>query len=218
METYLNIPLLLAGAIAGFAVGLTGVGGGALMTPILIMLFGIAPVNAIGTDLWFAALTKIFTGKIHQGHNSVDWQILKRLWLGSLPAAVVTIGFMKLDLLDFNTQALKKSVAIVLLITVLSLLFQGRLKKLGIKLRIQNEHQFKKFQAPITIFCGGVLGFLVTLTSIGAGALGAVMLTYLYPFRLSPAKLIATDIIHAIPLAIFAGIGHLEVTPKKRTP
>ncbi|MFC4621196.1 sulfite exporter TauE/SafE family protein [Comamonas nitrativorans] len=204
--------LWVAGALTGFLVGLVGVGGGALMTPLLLLLFGVAPLTAVGTDLWFAALTKLFASRIHQGHNLIDWPVVKHLWLGSLTASALTLIWMSLHPVDESAVVLlKTSIAIAVLITAVGLLFKRPLQALGRMLRTSSSSRFKAAQIPLTVMAGSVLGVLVTLTSVGAGALGAVFLAYLYPFRLTPPRLIATDIVHAIPLAIFAGVGHLVI-------
>ena len=203
--------LILAGFVVGVLVGLTGVGGGALMTPLLLLIFGVAPVTAIGTDLWFAAITKMAAGKIHHTKGLIDWQVLRYLWSGSLPAAIIMILLMSNGFVALDVRFLKTAVAIAVLITALSMLFQKQLHGIGKHLRISDAQHFKKWQPTLTVIAGCVLGALVTLTSIGAGAVGVVMLTYLYPLRLTPARLVATDIVHAIPLAMFAGLGHLFI-------
>ena len=192
-------------------VGLTGVGGGALMTPLLLLFFGVPPVTAIGTDLWFAAITKVLAGGVHHAKGLIDWQVLRRMWAGSLPASAITIILMKIGWISLDADFLKKVIAYLVLITVFGLIFQKRLHGLGKHFRITHEGVFKEIQVPLTVFSGAILGILVTLTSIGAGALGAVLLLYLYPLRLTPAKLVATDIAHAVPLAVFAGLGHLII-------
>ena len=202
---------VFAGFMVGMIVGLTGVGGGALMTPLLILLFGVAPVSAVGTDLWFAAITKIVAGGVHHQKNLIDWEILKRLWLGSLPASALMIYLMHSKLVSIDAKFLSQWVAYLVILTAIGILFQSRLKNIGKHFRISNELAFKAWQPILTILAGAILGVLVTLTSIGAGALGVVLLTYLYPLRLTPARLVATDIVHAIPLAMFAGFGHLIV-------
>jgi uncharacterized membrane protein YfcA len=201
--------LIVAGFLVGVLVGLTGVGGGALMTPLLLLIFGVAPVTAIGTDLWFAAITKMAAGKMHHNKGLIDWQVLRYLWAGSLPASIIMILLMRNGFVALDVSFLKTAVAIAILITALSMFFQKQLHGLGKHLRLSDVQHFKKWQPFLTGVAGAILGGLVTLTSIGAGAVGVVMLTYLYPLRLTPARLVATDIVHAIPLAIFAGIGHL---------
>lgn len=202
--------LVVAGAITGFVVGLTGVGGGALMTPLLLLLFGVAPLTAVGTDLWFAAITKMFATRVHHSHGLIDWQVVRRLWLGSLSASVLTLVWMRLNPVDENAVSiLKTAIAAAVLLTAVGIVFQKPLQALGRKLRTTDAEHFKAWQPGLTVVAGAVLGVLVTLTSVGAGALGAVFLAYLYPLRLTPPRLIATDIVHAIPLALFAGTGHL---------
>ena len=202
---------IAAGFLVGLIVGLTGVGGGALMTPLLLLVFGVAPVTAIGTDLWFAAITKLAASKVHHSKGLIDWGVLKRLWLGSLPASIITIFLMKMGWLSVSTGFLKSAVAVAILITAVSMLFQKNLHGLGKHFRLNDSEHFKHYQPALTVAAGALLGFLVTLTSIGAGAVGVVLLTYLYPLRLTPARLVATDIVHAIPLAVVAGMGHLFI-------
>jgi uncharacterized protein len=202
--------LVVAGAGTGLLVGLTGVGGGSVMTPLLLLVFGVVPLSAIGTDLWFAVTTKLVATRVHYGHGLIDWQVVRRLWWGSLPASALTLvwtAWMPTGAL--TAEVLKILVACAVVITALVMLFQRWLHELGRKFRIESTQRFKSMQPVLTIAAGAALGILVTLTSIGAGALGVVFLAYLYPLRLTAARLIATDIVHAIPLAMFAGAGHL---------
>lgn len=204
--------LIAAGALTGLLVGLTGVGGGALMTPLLLLFFGVAPLSAVGTDLWFAAITKLFATRVHHGHGLIDWQVVKSLWAGSLSASAITLVWMRWHPVDSSAITLLKSaIAVAVILTALGMLFQKPLHALGRRLRTTDGEHFKAVQAPLTLLAGALLGVLVTLTSVGAGALGAVFLAYLYPLRLTPPRLIATDIVHAIPLAMFAGLGHLLI-------
>jgi uncharacterized protein len=202
--------LMAAGAATGMLVGLTGVGGGAVMTPLLLLVFGVAPTAAIGTDLWFAAITKTAATRVHHGRGLIDWLVVKRLWLGSLPASALALAWITLMPIGAGTAMfLKTMVAIAVVLTAVAMLFHKQLHALGRKARLGSVEKFKSVQAPLTIAAGAALGLLVTLTSVGAGALGVVFLAYLYPLRLTPSRLIATDIAHAIPLAVFAGTGHL---------
>jgi uncharacterized protein len=203
--------LAIAGFLTGFLVGTTGVGGGALLTPLLLLIFGVAPTTAVGTDLWFAAITKLAATRVHHSARLIDWQVVRRMWLGSLPASALTSILMKAGLFSLQVDFLKSAIAAAVLLTALSMLFQKRLHRLGERFRLTDARRFKAIQPPVTIVAGAFLGFTVTLTSIGAGALGVVILTYLYPLRLTPSRLIATDIAHSIPLAIFAGLGHLLI-------
>ena len=180
------------------------------MTPLLLLLFGVAPMAAVGTDLWFAALTKAFAAPVHHRHRLIDWPVVKRLWAGSLPASTLTLYWLSSHRLEEAHVAMAKSaIAVAVLVTVVAMLLQKRLHEVGRRFRITEGSAFKAAQRPLTIVAGALPGLLVTATSVGAGALGAVMLVYLYPLRLTPPRLIATDIVHALPLALFAGIGHL---------
>lgn len=204
--------LVTAGAVTGLLVGLTGVGGGSVMTPLLLLVFGVAPHSAIGTDLWFAAITKTAATRVHHGAGLIDWQVVRRLWYGSLPASALTLFWMTMVPIGADTASLLKvMVACAVLFTATAMVFQKQLHELGRRFRVQSVETFKHWQPPLTIAAGALLGALVTLTSIGAGAIGVVLLAYLYPLRLTPSRLIATDIAHAIPLAVFAGMGHLLI-------
>ena len=201
-----------AGLLVGLMVGVTGVGGGSLMTPILVMIFGVSPSTAVGTDLLYASITKMFGVGVHQGHGTVDWQVVRRLALGSLPAAALTLAWMHFsEASRVKDGFIIQMVAVMLLITALGIFFKDWMHGLGRRLRIGKAEGFKHVQPVLTVLCGVLLGVLVTLTSIGAGAIGTVMLVYLYPLRLNAAKLVGTDLAHAIPLALIAGLGHLAL-------
>lgn len=137
--------------------------------------------------------------------------MVKRLWFGSLPAAALTVAVMKFDKITTDFSFLKVAVGSAVLITAVGLLIRPLLQGVGRERCLQHEEKFKHWQGPLTVASSVLLGVLVTLTSVGVGALGVVMLTYLYPLRLNPSRMIASDIVHAIPLALFAGIGHLLV-------
>lgn len=199
----------LAGALTGFVVGLTGVGGGALMTPILLLFFGVAPATAIATDLWFAATTKLVAARIHHGAGKVDWLVVKRLWWGSLPTALLVVVLISLGAKVQKLSWLTQAIGVVVLITAVGLLLAPKLQQAARTRRLGTPEQFKAMQPALTVAAGAVLGVCVALTSVGAGALGSVMLLYLYPLRMNPHTLVATDIVHAIPLAVVAGTGYL---------
>lgn len=201
---------IAAGALTGFVVGMTGVGGGALMTPILLLVFGVAPMTAVGTDLWFAALTKITVSALHIRSRLIDWSIVGWLWAGSLPAALLTVAWMAGRPADPGSITLiRNAIAVAVCLTAVSLLARewtrGRLTA-----DVEGPHS-PGVTRVLTVAAGAVLGVLVALTSVGAGALGAVCLYHLYPRRLTPLKLVATDIAHATPLALCAGVGHLAI-------
>lgn len=199
----------LAGALSGFLVGLTGVGGGALMTPMLLLIFGVPPTTAIATDLWFAAITKFVAGGMHHNGGKVDWQVVKRLWMGSLPVALLVVVAVSLGSRVQKTDWLSQAIGAVILITALGMLLAPRLTAIARNKRIERPSKFKGAQPALTVIAGVILGLCVALTSVGAGALGSVMILFLYPLRMDAHRLVATDIVHAIPLAVVAGLGYL---------
>lgn len=199
----------LAGALTGFVVGLTGVGGGALMTPILLLFFGIAPTTAIASDLWFASITKIAAAHIHGKAGQVDWEVVKRLWYGSLPMAFLVVALVSMGTRVHKVGWLTQAIGIVVVITAVSLFFAPNLLNSARNRRLSKPEKFKAMQPALTVAAGAVLGVCVALTSVGAGALGSVMMLNLYPLRMTPHRLVATDIVHAIPLATVAGLSYL---------
>jgi uncharacterized membrane protein YfcA len=196
---------ILSGFAVGAIVGMTGVGGGSLMTPLLIGVFKLNPALAIGTDLWFAALTKTGGAVAHARHGHVDWRITRLLLAGSLPAALATIALMHATGITKGwASALTFSLGIALLLTAVVVAFKKTWQSVGLRLERWLPESRK---APLTVASGVVLGVLVTLSSIGAGALGATLILLLYP-RLAAHRLVGTDIAHAVPLTLVAGIGH----------
>ncbi|MCE9550329.1 MAG: sulfite exporter TauE/SafE family protein [Betaproteobacteria bacterium] len=198
-----------SGFIVGFVVGVTGVGGGSLMTPVLVLMFGIAPATAVGTDLLYASLTKMGGSWVHGRRGTVDWKVVKLLAMGSLPAALLSMALLHYLALDEkHLKSLITSVlSVALLLTAAALLFKPYLIKLGrrpdgVMFELHAHHL-----TGATIFTGAVLGVLVTISSVGAGALGVVVLLFLYP-RAPMAKIVGTDIAHAVPLTLIAGLGH----------
>jgi uncharacterized membrane protein YfcA len=198
-----------SGFIVGFVVGVTGVGGGSLMTPVLVLMFGIAPATAVGTDLLYASLTKMGGSWVHGRRGTVDWKVVKLLAMGSLPAALLSMALLHYLALDEkHLKSLITSVlSVALLLTAAALLFKPYLIKLGrrpdgVMLELRAHHL-----TGATILTGAVLGVLVTISSVGAGALGVVVLLFLYP-RAPMAKIVGTDIAHAVPLTLIAGLGH----------
>ncbi len=133
----------LAGALTGFVVGLTGVGGGALMTPILLLVFGVAPTTAIATDLWFAAITKVVAARIHNGAGQVDWVVVKRLWMGSLPVALVVVMLVSLGAEVQKVDWLTQAIGVVILFTAVGLLFAPRLHRAAHDRRLGNPQEFQ---------------------------------------------------------------------------
>ncbi len=197
-------------AIAGFAVGMlvgmTGVGGGSLMTPVLILLFGIHPATAVGTDLLYAAVTKTAGSVVHGFNRTVDWAVVGRLAAGSVPMTVLTI--VALSYVDINGVAARELIAgvltVALFVTALTLIFRDKI--VG-RYAARIGSLAPKRIAAITVGVGAVLGVLVSISSVGAGAIGVTALVLLYP-KLPTARIVGSDIAHAVPLTLVAGIGH----------
>ncbi|MFJ4371164.1 sulfite exporter TauE/SafE family protein [Pseudomonas japonica] len=201
----------IAGLVVGFIVGMTGVGGGSLMTPILLW-FGINPATAVGTDLLYAAITKASGVWVHGKQKNIDWAITGWLALGSVPAAAATLWF--LSTLHTDTAALnaiiKQGLAVVLILTALAILFKSRLQAFASKHAGDRYHLSGRSLNTLTVITGVVLGVMVSLTSIGAGALGTVALFLLYPYLVT-RRLVGTEIAHAVPLTLVAGLGHASM-------
>lgn len=205
----INLYYSLAGAFVSFLVGLTGVGGGSLMAPLLIILFGINPALAIGTDLWFAAITKSIGGGIHHKIGSPDWSVVKRLAMGSLPAALLTLAWLYLfQGGQMESEILLRILGVALFLTAIMMLAKPRLRAPLVSLKKKLGPQIRSHQLAATVIGGMIVGALVTLTSVGAGALVAVMLALIYPLRLGAKNIVGTDIIHAVPLTFVAALGH----------
>lgn len=208
----MDIAASLSGLLTGFIVGMTGVGGGAIMTPILILLLGVAPQTAVGTDLLFATITKLVAIQVHGSRGTVDWQVVRRLAWGSIPAAAAMLGLLSYWMPRGGAVGqIVPVIGMALVLTAVAMLFKPQLHGLGRRLRVGSPHRFKHLQPGLTVLAGFAIGALVTLTSIGAGALGTVFLVYLYPLRLTPPKLVGTDLAHAVPVALIAGLGHLAL-------
>jgi len=203
----MTVSYVVSGFAVGLLVGLTGVGGGSLMTPLLTLLFGIHPSVAVGTDLAFASATKTAGTFAHRFKGTVRWDIVRRLSYGALPAAVVTTLLLKHfgAVSDGISLVIRYSIAISVFLTVIALLFKS---KLQVWLNAHPERQLQGLElSRATILAGAVLGTLVTISSIGAVAVGATLLVLLYP-RLSPAEVAGTDIAYAVPLTAIAAFGH----------
>jgi uncharacterized membrane protein YfcA len=204
---------IASGLLVGLLVGVTGVGGGSLMTPLLVFLFGFAPSTAVGTDLLFASITKTGGTLVHHGkHRSVEWKIVGQLAMGSLPAAGVVLYLLETTFKKDPavTSVITTTLGVALILTATALLFRNQLMKKSAEQRKTHAERFGRWQMPITVFVGVVLGVLVTLSSVGAGALGTVALLFLYP-RLATVRVVGTDLAHAIPLTAVAGLGHLHM-------
>lgn len=200
-------PLFVASGFAvGLLVGMTGVGGGSLMTPLLILLFGVHPTTAVGTDLLYAAFTKTGGSLVHGLGRSIHWPAVIRLACGSLPASVATMLVMWQLNLDASAQKTIVNLVLcfALLLTATSLIFRKAIME---RYRKRLEHVDDRTTAILTVVTGVALGVLVSISSVGAGAVGVTVLLLLYP-RLSMVTIVGSDIAHAVPLTLVAGLGH----------
>ena len=205
---------VFAGFFVGLVVGLTGVGGGSLMTPLLIFFFGIKPYLAVGTDLLFAAFTKAGGTFSLARQRLVPWRVVLALSAGSLPAAGLTLWVLHTVGASSPEvqQVMKVTLGVALLLTAAATLFKALRGK-------QSPRQLDASQWDaatrarhwaLPVLFGAVIGTLVTLTSVGAGAIGVTVLMLLYP-QLPLARIVAADIAYAVPLTLVAGLGHASL-------
>ncbi len=199
----------LSGLVVGLLVGLTGVGGGSLMTPLLVLGFGVPPATAVGTDLLYAGITNISGSAVHAFHHAVVWRITRRLAYGSLPAAALSL--LLLAHLGSASKTgggvITTTLGFALMITAAALLSR---KWLLAHLTRLTDGASERTVGVLTIALGAVIGVLVTISSVGAGAIGATVLLTLYP-RLPIVRVVGSDIAHAVPLTLIAGLGHLSM-------
>jgi len=201
-------PLIIVGGFTvGFLVGLTGVGAGSLMTPFLISGIGISPVLAVGTDLLFASITKASAAWRHHSLGNVDWPIVRWLALGSLPGALAMLAWIYLATPDTGQlgMIIREVLAGTLIVSAVGVAIYPLLKRYA--MRAPDAAGPTIVRKGPTLILGLILGVLVALTSVGAGAIGVVALTALY-HSMSARRLIGTDIVHAIPLTFLAGMSH----------
>jgi uncharacterized membrane protein YfcA len=197
---------VLSGFVVGALVGLTGVGGGSLMTPLLVLAFGIHPAAAVGTDLLYAAATKGVGTVVHGRRGTVDWRITRLLATGSVPATAATL--YGLSRLGVTGQAGSRVICVVLgiglMLTAVALVFRRRIQ--GFAAARVGTLRPRQRDA-LTVLTGATLGVLVSLSSVGAGAIGVTVLILLYP-ELPTVRVVGSDIAHAVPLTLVAGLGH----------
>lgn len=197
---------IVTGFFVGLLVGQTGMGGGSLVTPILVLVFGVPPAAAVGTDLLYASITKAAGTAVHGANHTVQWPIVARLATGSVPATAITL--LTISHFDLSSRAaagvISTVLGVMLLTTAIALLFRRRLLDLaGSRLADMSRGQ----TGVLTILTGAILGVLVTVSSVGAGAIGVTALLLLYP-KLPMARIVGSDIAHAVPLTLVAGLGH----------
>lgn len=199
----------ISGALVGLLVGMTGVGGGSLMTPLLVLLFGFHPATAVGTDLLFAAGTKTVGTAMHGWRETIDWKVVRRLAIGSIPGAAITLTLLATlgAQSKATTHVITFVLGVALLLTAISIIFRPQIVKLA-------DGRFGRPPESrivwLTILTGFVVGIFVALTSVGAGAIGVTALVLMYP-RLPTVRIVASDIAHAVPLTLVAGLGHLAL-------
>lgn len=195
----------VTGFFVGMIVGMTGVGGGALMTPALVLLFGVHPATAVGTDLLYAGITKAVGAAVHGRNRTVDWRITTRLAAGSLPASVMTLAVLHFLGISGESAAsiISKALGVALIFTALAIV-------VGLRAGARPSEADDKLPrgATATVALGVALGVLVTISSVGAGAVGVTALMALYP-RMPIMRIIGSDIAHAVPLTLVAGLGHV---------
>lgn len=199
----MDMALVLSGFAVGMLVGTTGVGGGAVMTPLLITVFYVPPLVAVGTDIVFAAVTKTVGAWTHSRQGTIHWPIVGWLALGSLPAAVASLTLVSQLALQGSDGFISVLLGAVLVVSAAAMFWSGRSGA-------AREGRVVTARPGPTVLLGALLGVLVTLTSVGAGALGAAVLRWLYP-RMPIAALVGTDIAHALVLAIVGGLGHWQL-------
>lgn len=208
MSLPIELLYALSGLCVGGIVGLTGVGGGSLMTPLLVLLFGIHPATAVGTDLLYAAATKTAGTAVHGYNRTVDWRVVFRLACGSVPAAALTLVYLSMtgSQSPATAHVLALILGTMLMITAVSLLLRGRIRRfVGTHRELAPTPQML-----LTVLTGAVLGVLVSISSVGAGAIGVTVLFLLYP-KLPVLRVVGSDIAHAVPLTLVAGIGHWAI-------
>ena len=204
--SHINPLYSVSGLVVGALVGFTGVGGGSLMTPLLVLVFGIHPATAVGTDLLYAGLTKAGGTIVHGLNRTIDWRITRRLAAGSVPAAALTLLILSRVGRDSHgaSGVITSVLGLALILTAITLLFRRWiLSRLAQHAERLSERQVRLY----TVILGAAVGVLVSLSSVGAGAIGVTVLLVLYP-RMPTARIVGSDIAHAVPLTLLAGAGH----------
>lgn len=205
----MDMAYTISGLVVGFIVGLTGVGGGSLMTPLLVLIFGISPAVAVGTDLLYAAITNVGGAWGHTRKGNVNWKVAGWLALGSIPASILTTVALKYASFDtrvFST-VITSTLGVALILTALALLFKEKLRDYARRKLSHKPVWSHRTVSMVTLVSGIVIGVIVTISSVGAGAVGTAALFFLYP-QFSAVQIIGTDILHAVPLTLTAGLGH----------
>jgi len=208
----MDLYFTLAGFVVGLLVGLTGIGGGALMTPVLIVVFQVPLVTAVSTDLLYAAITKCGGVANYYRQKMINWHVVFLMLSGSLPGSWLTLNF--LQQLDDRSQIeslINTVLGVSLLLTAIAVFFRTKIQALSTNLGTSNKMAtFSKVRPYVTVLTGLGLGMLVTLSSVGAGALGTALLIICYP-RMKMPEVVGTDLLHAVILTSVAGVGHYSM-------
>ncbi len=202
----LEFPYSIAGFAVGAIVGLTGVGGGSLMTPLLVLGFGVPPVTAVGTDLLYAGVTKVGGAVSHGIKGHIDWRITGLLAAGSVPATILAlVALAFLPPAGATTKLIvSTSLGVMLVLTALALVLRAQLLAWA---KFRGQHGTFTHRTAATTATGAFIGFAVTFSSVGAGAVGVTALVLLFPL-LATVRVVGTDIAHAVPITLVAGFGH----------
>lgn len=198
-----EVALIVSALFVGIIIGMTGIGGGSLMTPLLILVFKISPPVAVATDLFFAGITKLVGTTEYTRKKLVDWKISSLMWLGSLPASLVTVAVMPEN--GEFIVTIQKVLSFALLLTGTVIFLRPK-----ISIWVQHRKRVLHYRSFLLVLFGALLGVLVTLSSVGAGALGLAVLAVLFPER-RMAELVGVDLAHTVVLSFVAGLGHLAV-------
>lgn len=201
--------IVAGGFVVGFLVGMTGVGAGSLMTPFLITHIGVPPALAVGTDLLFASITKASAAWPHHNFGNVNWRLVGWLAAGSVPGSLAMLALLRFTDPDVQSMSrmIKQALVAALVLSSIAILLYPLITR-------GHDQPDNPVDVPVkqvaTLLLGVLLGSIVTLTSVGAGAIGVVILTLLYP-TLKTRRLIGTDIVHAVPLTLVSGLGHMSM-------
>ncbi len=204
----------VAGLLVGTAVGATGVGGGSLMTPILILFYGISPAVAVGTDLLYASISKSYGVFLHQRNKTLEWPVVGWMALGSVPASFVTLAFIhSIGITPELDRLIKITLATAVIVTATFTLFQQPLLRWVNHLRGDNgtpRDISRRTQIVLTALSGILVGSVVTISSVGAGVIGMMLLLWIYP-KHEPIRLVGSDLAHAVIITGIAGLGHAQL-------
>ncbi|KRD13971.1 MULTISPECIES: sulfite exporter TauE/SafE family protein [Acidovorax] len=213
-----ELAFVFAGFAVGLIVGLTGVGGGSLMTPILIFFFGVKPHMAVGTDLLFAAFTKMGGTVSLARQRLVPWKVVGQLCAGSIPAALLALWALKVmgPASGIAQRVMTTTLGFALLLTAAATLYKVvafSAQRQAAEAAARKNHAGDPTRPrhwSLPILMGAVIGTLVTFTSVGAGAIGVTVLLLVYPMLPLP-RIIGADIAYAVPLTLVAGLGHASL-------